>query len=75
MSKALRGNFTPKKPVEVKEEEDDLTSQFEREALKRLGGSICFVSKRKFLYVQNKKAETSPKKEDDSSKPDPSSGT
>ena len=46
----LRGNFTPKKRVVKHEPKEDLTSQFEREALKRLGGSIAFVSKKKFLY-------------------------
>jgi hypothetical protein len=34
----------------VEEGKEDLTSQFEREALKRLGGSIAFVAKKKFLY-------------------------
>lgn len=49
MSEILKGNFTPKKPVEAPEEED-LNTRFEREALKRLGGSIAFVSKKKFLF-------------------------
>lgn len=49
MSEILKGNFTPKKPVEASKEED-LNTQFEREALRRLGGSIAFVSKKKFLY-------------------------
>jgi hypothetical protein len=51
----LKGNFTPRNPVEVNEVEENLTTQFEREALKRLGGSIAFVSKKKFLYGMNKK--------------------
>lgn len=51
----LKGNFTPRKPVEVSEVKEDLTTQFEREALKRLGGSIAFVSKKKFLYGMEKK--------------------
>jgi len=50
MAEVLRGNFTPRKRVVVEEEKEDLTSQFEREALKRLGGSIAFVAKKKFLY-------------------------
>ena len=49
MSDVLKGNFKPKRPVDVQQEED-LNTQFEREALKRLGGSIAFVSKKKFLY-------------------------
>lgn len=48
MAQILRGNFTPKKQPQVEAPaEDDLTTQFEREALKRLGGSIAFVSKKK----------------------------
>jgi hypothetical protein len=50
MTQLLKGNFAVKKPVETGEAEEDLTSRFEREALKRLGGSIAFVSKKKFLY-------------------------
>nr|MBI3612718.1 hypothetical protein [Nitrospirota bacterium] len=50
MSDILKGNFKTRKPVEVHQSEEDLNAQFEREALKRLGGSIAFVSKKKFLY-------------------------
>jgi hypothetical protein len=50
MSHVLKGNFTPARDVRVDEPVDDLSSQFEREALKKLGGSIAFVSKRKFLF-------------------------
>src|SRR5207244_3932544 len=50
MSQILRGNFTPRNPVEVNTNDEDLTTRFEREALKRLGGSIAFVSKKIFLY-------------------------
>ena len=49
MSDVLKGNFSPKRQVKV-EEDENLNTQFEREALKRLGGSIAFVSKKKFLY-------------------------
>ena len=55
MTQVLRGNFTPRKPPQVEEIKEDLNSQFEREALKRLGGSIAFVSKKKFLYGMNEK--------------------
>ena len=75
MSDALRGNFTPKKKVKVSEQEDDLTSQFEQEALRPLGGSICFVSKRKFLYVHNKKEEHPAEGQDKPGKPDSPSGS
>lgn len=51
MSQVLRGNFTTRTPVVVKAEESTLETRFEREALKRLGGSIAFVSKKKFLWT------------------------
>ena len=45
----LRGNFQPRKtPIVDQPLADDLTTRFEAEALKRLGGSIAFVSKKKF---------------------------
>ncbi len=50
MAEVLKGNFTPRRRVVVDEDSEDLTTQFEREALKRLGGSIAFVSKKNFLY-------------------------
>lgn len=50
MSDIMRGNFKPKKPVTADQDKDDLSARFEREALKRLGGSIAFVSKKKFIY-------------------------
>ena len=51
MADVLKGNFTPKNPVEIESNQDEsLEEQFEREALKRLGGSIAFVSKKKVLW-------------------------
>lgn len=50
MSSILKGNFTPAKAVDAKpqaEESKDLEERFEMEALKRLGGSIAFVKKKK----------------------------
>lgn len=55
MTQVLRGNFTTRKPVAVNEVKEDLNTQFEREALKRLGGSIAFVAKKRFLYGVNNK--------------------
>lgn len=48
MADILKGNFTTKKKVEPKPREggEELEERFEREALKRLGGSIAFVSKK-----------------------------
>jgi hypothetical protein len=53
MSDLLKGNFKPKAPVEA-QKGGDLSDEFEREALRRLGGSIAFVSKKKFLYGMGK---------------------
>lgn len=53
MSSILKGNFQPKVKVEVEEPskaDDSVEARFEREALKRLGGSIAFVSKKKVLW-------------------------
>jgi len=50
MAEILRGNFEPKKKVSGGDTKEDLNTRFEREALKRLGGSIAFVSKKKFLF-------------------------
>ncbi len=47
----LKGNFEPKKPVTGTRHELTVEEQFEKEALKRLGGSIAFVSKKKFLWT------------------------
>lgn len=51
MTSVLKGNFTPKKIVEVSDSKGrTLEEQFEAAALKRLGGSIAFVSKKKVLW-------------------------
>lgn len=51
MSSILKGNFQTAKAVSVADAgEDDLESRFEREALKRLGGSIAFVAKKKVIW-------------------------
>ena len=60
MSELLRGNFETKKKVEVSsKKEETLEDQFEREALKRLGGSIAYVSKRKVIWDKPGKEEKS----------------
>jgi hypothetical protein len=57
MSSVLKGNFQTEKKVEAKEkaaeQAPDLESLFEREAMKRLGGSIAFVSKKKVAWDLN----------------------
>lgn len=51
VNKILRGNFEPAKQVDVEQQQATLEDQFEREALKRLGGSIAFVSRKKLLWT------------------------
>lgn len=51
MSNVLKGNFEPAKKVTVERDTpDSLEDRFEREALKRLGGSIAYVSKKKIVW-------------------------
>ena len=51
MADLLRGNFKTKKRVEISNKnEETLEDRFEREALKRLGGSIAYVAKRKVMW-------------------------
>ena len=51
MPDILKGNFAPKKKVAIDDsKEDSLEERFEQEALKRLGGSIAFVSKKKVKW-------------------------
>jgi len=52
MTEFLKGNY--KLDVVIEEGEDaresGSTAEFEKKALSRLGGSICFVSKKGFLW-------------------------
>jgi hypothetical protein len=52
MTSLIKGNFETKKKVEKQEEPEvaDLESRFEKAALRRLGGSISFVSKKKVKW-------------------------
>jgi hypothetical protein len=48
MNSVLKGNFETKKQVRVEDKDsDDLETRFEKSALKRLGGSIAFVSRKR----------------------------
>jgi hypothetical protein len=48
MNSVLKGNFTAKKKVEAEAGAgDEIESEFERKALKRLGGSVAYVAKKK----------------------------
>jgi hypothetical protein len=55
MNEFLKGNFKTKKSVANlrTEGEKSLEDRFEQEALKKLGGSIAFVSKKKVLWDEN----------------------
>ena len=59
MKEFLKGNY--KVDTEIKEtvadERSQLETEFERKALSRLGGSICFVSKKTLIW----KGEAQPK--------------
>jgi len=51
MSDVLKGNFKPKHTVTADTGgAKTLEEKFEKAALKRLGGSIAFVSKRKVMW-------------------------
>lgn len=63
MKDILKGNFKPKRPVNVKTNQpESLETQFEQAALKRLGGSIAFVSKKKVLWDMKAGAGTTTNK-------------
>ena len=56
----LKGNYKVKKNIKKRElsKEEELEKKFEREASKKLGGSMVYVSKKKVnwdLNLKNKK--------------------
>ena len=53
MAKILKGNFETTKQVEAFDGPKSLEERFEREALKRLGGSIAFVKKKKVIWSES----------------------
>jgi hypothetical protein len=57
MSSVLKGNFETKNKVASDAENEDLEAKFERAALKRLGGSVAFVSKKRIKWDLNKDPE------------------
>ena len=61
MKEFLKGNYKVDAVIQESEAEaeEGATEAFERKALSRLGGSICFVSKKSFLWEGDKeKAKT-----------------
>ena len=53
MTEFLKGNYTLETKIEEpgKGDAPDSTEEFERKALARLGGSICFVRRKGFLWM------------------------
>lgn len=64
MSDLLKGNYKVARPVTDVKAEPTLEQQFEREALKRLGGSIAFVAKGKVIWGEDEPAQTGDKKDE-----------
>lgn len=56
MPSVLKGNFKTQKDVVTSDEEETLEDRFEREVLKKLGGSISFVSKKKVKWADEDKS-------------------
>ena len=57
MNELLKGNFPTKNPVQDTAQELSLEDKFEKAALKRLGGSITFVSKKKVTWSVDTKRD------------------
>lgn len=57
MTDLLKGNFTTQNTVSDDRDsaEESLEQRFEKEALKKLGGSIAFVSKKKVMWDKEAK--------------------
>ena len=56
MKEFLKGNYKVDAVIQESEAEveEGATEAFERKALSRLGGSICFVSKKSFIWEGDK---------------------
>jgi hypothetical protein len=50
MDELLRGNYPIVQPESTQAPERSLEDEFERAALKRLGGSITYVARRKVVW-------------------------
>ncbi|PYQ03550.1 MAG: hypothetical protein DMF83_20800 [Acidobacteria bacterium] len=61
MTKFLKGNYTLDVTIDETGDGEAMQTveEFERKALSRLGGSICFVSKKGFLWKGEDGARTS----------------
>lgn len=54
MPEFLKGNYKVNVTIEDKADALDSTDEFEKKALSRLGGSICFVSKKSLIWNGDK---------------------
>jgi len=54
MPEFLKGNYKVDAIIEDKTDAADSTDEFEKKALSRLGGSICFVSKKGLIWNGDK---------------------
>jgi hypothetical protein len=54
MPEFLKGNYKVDAIIEDKTDAADSTDEFEKKALSRLGGSICFVSKKALIWNGDK---------------------
>jgi len=50
MPEFLKGNYKVDTKIEDKGDAANSTDEFEKKALSRLGGSICFVSKKSLIW-------------------------
>jgi hypothetical protein len=50
MPEFLKGNYTLDARIVDEADATDSTDEFEKKALSRLGGSICFVSKKSLIW-------------------------
>ena len=70
MTQYLKGNYKLDVKIDDAAEAADATDAFERTALARLGGSICFVSKKAFLWTGPDKGKAPDKGTRDVNSPD-----
>ena len=56
MPEFLKGNYEVDATIEDSADAADAADEFERKALSRLGGSICFVSKKSLIWNGDDKA-------------------
>lgn len=59
MPEFLKGNYKVDATIEDKAVDADSTDEFEKKALSKLGGSICFVSKKSLMWQGEEKPQAS----------------